>query len=99
MELDLGPEIDQFRSELRDWIAEHAPPLLAGLIDWRVAAIPGGHRTSGLTKALRHPAYAQWERALADARPAPEVHSFCPVMTISPPSISPRVCTPARSDP
>ena len=68
MELDLGPEIDQFRHELRDWIAEHAPPVLAGLIDWRVAAVPGGHRTPGLTKALRHPAYAQWEQALKDAR-------------------------------
>ena len=26
MELDLGPEIEQFRHELRDWIAENAPP-------------------------------------------------------------------------
>ena len=65
MELDLGPEIEQFRLELRDWIAEHAPPALAGLIDWRMAAIPGGYRTPGLTKALQHPAYAQWEHALA----------------------------------
>ena len=31
MELDLGPEIEQIRRELRDWIAEHAPPALAGL--------------------------------------------------------------------
>ena len=68
MELDLGPEIEQFRLELRDWIAEHTPPALAGLIDWRVAAIPGGHRTPGLTKALQHPAHAQWEHALAGAR-------------------------------
>ena len=26
MELDLGPEIAQFRAELRDWIAAEAPP-------------------------------------------------------------------------
>jgi alkylation response protein AidB-like acyl-CoA dehydrogenase len=68
MELDLGPEIEQFRHELRDWIAEHAPPVLVGLIDWRAAAIPGGYRTPGLMKAVRHPAYAQWEDALAGAR-------------------------------
>jgi len=68
MELDLGPEIEQFRQELRGWIAEHAPPALAGLIDWRMVAIPGGYRATGLTNALRHPAYAQWERALAGAR-------------------------------
>ncbi len=69
MELDLGPEIEQFRRELRDWIAEHAPPALAGLIDWRMVSTPGGgHRMPGLTEALRHPAYAQWERALAAAR-------------------------------
>src|SRR5215472_14808003 len=68
MELDLGPEIDQFRHELCDWIAEHAPPGLAGLIDWRMAAIPGGYRTSGLMEALRHPAHAAWEHALAGAK-------------------------------
>ena len=33
------------------------------------------------------------------ARAAPEVHTFWPVMTISSPSTSPRVCTPARSEP
>ena len=65
MELDLGPEIEQFRRELRDWIAEHAPPGLAGLIDWRMAAIPGGYRTTGLADALQHPSYAAWEHALA----------------------------------
>ena len=31
-------------------------------------------------------------------RAAPDVHTFCPVITISSPSTSPRVCTPARSD-
>jgi len=68
MDLDLGPEIEYFRHELRDWIAEHAPPALAGLIDWQMVAIPGGYRAAGLTEALEHPAYAEWERALADAR-------------------------------
>ena len=31
MELDLGPEIAEFRAELRDWIAAEAPDALAGL--------------------------------------------------------------------
>ena len=30
MELDLGPEIAQFRTELRDWIAAEAPEGLVG---------------------------------------------------------------------
>src|ERR1700746_1847624 len=33
-----------------------------------MAPIPGGYRAPELAEALRHPAYAQWERALADAR-------------------------------
>ena len=41
MDLDLGPEIEQFRAEMRDWIAAQAPPALAGLTDWTMAAIPG----------------------------------------------------------
>ena len=67
MELDLGPEIEQFRRELRDWIAEHAPPGLAGLIDWDSGVsrrLPARARA----EALQHPAYAQWEHALAGAR-------------------------------
>jgi hypothetical protein len=31
MDLDLGPEIEQFRAGLRDWIAAEAPTALAGL--------------------------------------------------------------------
>jgi len=68
MDLDLGPEIEQFRAELRGWIAAEAPRALAGLTDWAMAAIPGGYRVRGLAVAMAHPAYAQWERALADAK-------------------------------
>jgi alkylation response protein AidB-like acyl-CoA dehydrogenase len=68
MDLDLGPEIEQFRAELRGWIAAKAPPALAGLTDWTRAAIPGGYRAGGLAAALAHPAYARWERTLADAK-------------------------------
>jgi alkylation response protein AidB-like acyl-CoA dehydrogenase len=68
MELDLGPEIAQFRGELREWIAEQTPGELAGLADWNVAATGGGYRARRLTDALGHPAYAEWQRRLLDAR-------------------------------
>ena len=42
MELDLGPEIAQFRAELRDWIAAEAPAPLASLADWNMPVTAGG---------------------------------------------------------
>ena len=44
MDLDLGPEIAQYRAELRDWIPAEAPEGLAELTDWNLTAIPGGYR-------------------------------------------------------
>jgi hypothetical protein len=41
MELDLGPEIAEFRAELRDWIAAEAPAPLAGLADWNMPLTAG----------------------------------------------------------
>jgi alkylation response protein AidB-like acyl-CoA dehydrogenase len=68
MDLDLGPEIARFRAELRDWIAARAPDGLAGLADWNMVAATGGYREPELVAAMEQPAYAQWERALAEAR-------------------------------
>jgi alkylation response protein AidB-like acyl-CoA dehydrogenase len=68
MELDLGPEIAQFRTELRAWITAQAPGELAGLADWNLSATTGGYRDERLAAALEHPGYAEWERALAAAR-------------------------------
>jgi hypothetical protein len=59
MELDLGPEIEQFRAETRDWIRAQAPPALAGLTDWRMTPIGGGYRPAALAGAMAHPAYAE----------------------------------------
>jgi alkylation response protein AidB-like acyl-CoA dehydrogenase len=67
MDLDLGPEIDEFRAQLRDWIAANAPGELAGLTDWTIAATTGGYQGAELARAAAHPAYAEWERRLADA--------------------------------
>ena len=68
MDLDLGPEIAQYRAELRDWIAAEASQGLAELTDWNLTAIPGGYREKSLAAALAHPAYAEWEQKLAGAR-------------------------------
>jgi alkylation response protein AidB-like acyl-CoA dehydrogenase len=67
-ELDLGPEIARFRAEVRDWITANSPDGLAGLTDWNSAGPVGGYRGEGLAEALTHPAYAEWERRLADAK-------------------------------
>jgi alkylation response protein AidB-like acyl-CoA dehydrogenase len=68
MDLDLGPEIDEFRAQLRDWIAANAPDELAGLTDWTIAATTGGYQGAELARAAADPVYAEWERRLADAR-------------------------------
>jgi len=68
MELDLGPEIAQFRAETRDWIAEHTPPGLAELTDWNMAITTGGYGNRRRVEASQHPAYTQWEDELQQAR-------------------------------
>jgi alkylation response protein AidB-like acyl-CoA dehydrogenase len=68
MELDLGPEIAQFRSDLRNWIAAAAPEALASLADWNISGITGGYSSERMAAALAHPAYAQWEETLQEAK-------------------------------
>jgi alkylation response protein AidB-like acyl-CoA dehydrogenase len=68
MDLDLGPEIAEFRSETRDWIAAQAPDGLAELADWNMAVTAGGYRGGALAAAAEKPAYRQWEERLADAK-------------------------------
>ncbi len=68
MELDLGPEIAQFRAELREWIAAEAPPGLVELTDWNTVLTAGGNRGARLALALAHPAYAEWTAKLAARR-------------------------------
>ena len=59
MELDLGPEIAEFRAELRDWIAAETPPALPGLADWNMPVTAGGRTHAKLAEAEAHPAYAR----------------------------------------
>jgi alkylation response protein AidB-like acyl-CoA dehydrogenase len=64
MELDLGPEVNQFRSELREWIAAEAPEELAGVYDWSGHTVFAGHDSMVRLAATKHPAYAQWDAKL-----------------------------------
>jgi alkylation response protein AidB-like acyl-CoA dehydrogenase len=68
MELDLGPEIAQFRAELRDWIAAQAPPGLTDLFDWNIASTARTWRSAELARAVAHPVYAEWTSRLAGQR-------------------------------
>jgi len=68
MELDLGPEIAEFRADLRSWIGEHAPSGLADLADWNRSIVTGGYGYGERARAMASPEYAQWEQELADAR-------------------------------
>ena len=64
MELDLGPEVSQFRSELREWIVAEAPEELAGLYDWSGHTVFAGHDSMVRLAATKHPAYAEWDAKL-----------------------------------
>jgi alkylation response protein AidB-like acyl-CoA dehydrogenase len=68
MDLDLGPEIAEFRAQIKDWISAHAPEGLAELTDWTITATTGGYQGAALARAAADPRYAQWEAELAQAR-------------------------------
>jgi alkylation response protein AidB-like acyl-CoA dehydrogenase len=68
MDLDLGPEIAEFRADVRSWIAAQAPEGLAELTDWTLGYTPGGYPRADVEAALASPAYAEWEARLASAR-------------------------------
>src|ERR1700761_5615655 len=68
MELDLGPEIAQYRAELREWIAANAPAGLAELTDWNMVVTAGGRRGGEIARAMASPLYAEWETKLQDAK-------------------------------
>jgi alkylation response protein AidB-like acyl-CoA dehydrogenase len=67
MELDLGPEIAEFRVRLRSWLGANTPDGLSELTDWR-AATTGGYRAETFDAALSDPRYLEWEQNLRAAR-------------------------------
>jgi alkylation response protein AidB-like acyl-CoA dehydrogenase len=65
MQLELGPELDAFRREIRQWIAGNAPDGLADLTDWNTSEFgSGGPKHEA---AMRSPQYLEWERRLLAA--------------------------------
>ena len=66
MELDLGPELEEFRTSARAWIAGHRPDGLDALVDWTI--LWGGASYQQVEKARQHPLYKEWERRLAGAQ-------------------------------
>src|SRR5215469_8895886 len=68
MDLDLGPEIAEFRGQTREWITTQAPEGLTELADWNMAVTAGGYRGEALAVASRQPAYREWEARLSDAK-------------------------------
>ena len=79
MELDLGPEIAEYRADLRSWIDEHAPPGLADKADWNRSIVTGGYSASRRMEAMASSEYAQWESACADCcRWQNQAASSCP---------------------
>src|SRR5215472_1886255 len=68
MDLDLGPEVAAFRSEIREWITASAPAGLAELADWNRAVTGGGYGRAEIARAITQPLYREWEQRLAAAR-------------------------------
>jgi alkylation response protein AidB-like acyl-CoA dehydrogenase len=66
MELDLGPELEAFRGEIREWIRANRPSGLAELADWRSPGMAGSARQVAV--ATEHPLYAEWDATLTQAR-------------------------------
>ena len=65
MELDLGPEANKFREEIRIWIADNAPEGLADLTDWNASSF--GSIDESFDNALKSTQYQQWSDRLLEA--------------------------------
>jgi alkylation response protein AidB-like acyl-CoA dehydrogenase len=68
MELDLGPELREFREEIRAWIAANAPQGLRELADWSATPVVAGATREARERAMEHPIHREWERRLLEAR-------------------------------
>ena len=64
--IDLGPEIEEFRAEMRGWISDNAPSGLPDLFNW-YGGNTGGHWREALLKVMADPLYREWDERLTDA--------------------------------
>src|SRR5687767_12515630 len=62
MTIEMGPELDAFRAQTREWVREHAQPALR---DMSTRVLWAGEYEAG--SEVAH-AYAAWEGAFAEAR-------------------------------
>src|SRR5437763_10517914 len=63
MQIELGPELEEFRQEIRSWIAEHRQEEVAALDERGLYGRLARGRDGQLASA-----YKAWEQACADAR-------------------------------
>ena len=68
MEVDLGPEVAEFRLEMREWIGSNAPGGLNELTDWGGQQVAGGRRGAERLRLLDHPLSKEWESRLQAAK-------------------------------
>ena len=65
MDVDLGPEYVEFRTEIRTWLENNVPDGLSELANWGWQPIAGGRRGRGLIHAASDPIYKEWVERLA----------------------------------
>ena len=65
MDVDLGPEYVEFRTEIRTWLENNVPEGLSELANWGWQPIAGGRRGRGLVHAASDPIYKEWVERLA----------------------------------
>jgi alkylation response protein AidB-like acyl-CoA dehydrogenase len=68
MDVNLGPEITEFRLEMRGWIESKAPLGLKDLTNWGGQQVAGGRRGAERLKLVEHPLHREWESRLRDAK-------------------------------
>lgn len=68
MDVDLGPEITGFRSDMREWIASNAPEGLKELTNWGGQQVAGGRRGAERLVFVDHPLHRQWEARLQEEK-------------------------------
>lgn len=67
MEVDLGPEIREFRLEMRRWVESNAPKGLRDLTNWGGHQVAGSRRGVARLELIEHPLHREWESRLQDA--------------------------------
>ena len=67
MDIDLSEEYDDFRLEMRAWLAANVPDGLSELTEWGWAMMAGAGGASKTAAAMRDPIYALWVERLVGA--------------------------------